>query len=116
MTQYLLAMYQPTGGSLPPEQLEPIMRDLDAVNQDLKAAGAWVFAGGLHEPSASTMVRVEDGDVLTTDGPFAEGKEHMGGFTIIDVADLDAALDWAGRIAAASTLPIEVRPFRHSRD
>jgi hypothetical protein len=116
MTQYLLAMYQPTGGSLPPEQLEPIMRDLDAVNQELRAAGAWVFAGGLHEPSASTMVRAKDGDVLTTDGPFAEGKEHMGGFTIIDVPDLDAALGWAGKIAEASTLPIEVRPFRHSRD
>ena len=116
MTQYLLAMYQPTGGSLPPEQLESIMPDLDAVTADLKAEGAWVFAGGLHEPSASTMVRAKDGDVVTTDGPFAEGKEHMGGFTVIDVADLDAALHWAGRIAEASTLPIEVRPVRHSRD
>ncbi len=116
MTQYLLAMYQPTGGSLPPERLEAIMRDLDAVTQELKAAGSWVFAGGLHEPSASTMVRTKDGEVLTTDGPFAEGKEHMGGFTIIDVPDLDAALQWAGRISEASTLPIEVRPFRHARD
>jgi hypothetical protein len=116
MPKYLLAMYQPTGATLPPERLEPIMRDLDAVNQELRAAGAWVFAGGLHEPTASTMVRVKDGDVLTTDGPFAEGKEHLGGFTIVDVPDLDAALGWAGKIAQASTLPIEVRPFRHSRD
>jgi hypothetical protein len=116
VTQYLLAMYQPTGGSLPPGRLESIMRDLDAITQQLKAAGSWVFAGGLHEPSASTMVRTKDGDVLTTDGPFAEGKEHMGGFTVIDVPDLDAALQWAGKIAEASTLPIEVRPFRHSRD
>jgi hypothetical protein len=116
MTQYLLAMYQPTGGSLPPDELEAIMRDLDAITEELKTAGSWVFAGGLHEPSASTMVRVKDGDVLTTDGPFAEAKEHLGGFTVIDVPDLDAALQWAGRIAGASTLPVEVRPFRHSRD
>ena len=116
MKQYLLSVIQPDGDPPPPEVLDPIMRDVYALRDEIKAAGAWVFAGGLHEPSASTMVRVEDGDVLTTDGPFAEGKEHMGGFTIIDVADLDAALDWAGRIAAASTLPIEVRPFRHSRD
>jgi hypothetical protein len=116
MTQYLLAMYQPTGGSLPPEKLEPIMRDLDAINQALRAENAWVFAGGLHEPDASTVVRANGSDVLMTDGPFAEGKEHLGGFTVIDVPDLDAALGWAGKIAKASTLPIEVRPFRHSRD
>ena len=116
MTQYLLAMYQPTGGTIEPEKLETIMRDLDAITQELRAEGAWVFAGGLHEPDASTVVRANGSDVLTTDGPFAEGKEHLGGFTIIDVSDLDAALGWAGKIAKASTLPIEVRPFRHSRD
>jgi hypothetical protein len=116
MTQYLLAMYQPTGGSLPPEKLEPIMRDLDAVNEELRAAGAWVFAGGLHEPGTATVVRANGSDVLMTDGPFAEGKEHLGGFTVIEAPDLDAALGWAGKIAKASTLPIEVRPFRHSRD
>ena len=59
------------------------MRDLDAVNEEIKAAGAWVFAGGLHAPSTATVVRLEDGEVLMTDGPFAEGKEHLGGFTII---------------------------------
>ena len=112
MPQYLLAMYQPTGATLPPEQLEPIMRDIGVVNDELRAAGAWVFAGGLHDPSASTVVRAEDDDVLTTDGPFAESKEHLGGFTVIDVPDLDAALRWATKIARASTLPIEVRPFR----
>src|SRR6266540_6792893 len=99
MTEYLLAVYQPTGGSIAPEQLEAITRDLDAVNQEIKAAGAWVFAGGLHEPSASTVVRAKDGDVVMTDGPFAEGKEHLGGFTIIDAPDLDAALAWAGKVA-----------------
>jgi hypothetical protein len=71
-----------------------------------------VFAGGLHPPSTATVVRVKDGDVLTTDGPFAEGKEHIGGFVVIKADDLDAALGWAGRMARATTLPIEVRPFR----
>jgi hypothetical protein len=112
MPQYLLAMYQPTGATLPHERLEPIMRDIGVVNEELRAADAWVFAGGLHDPSASTVVRAEDDDVLMTDGPFAESKEHLGGFTVIDAPDLDAALRWAGKIARASTLPIEVRPFR----
>jgi hypothetical protein len=112
MPQYLLAMYQPTGATLPPEQLEPIMRDLGVINEELREANAWVFSGGLHDPSASTVVRAKDDDVLMTDGPFAESKEHLGGFTVIDAPDLDAALRWAGKIARASTLPIEVRPFR----
>jgi len=92
MKQYLLSVYQPGGDPPPPEFLEQVGRDLDALNQELKAAGAWVFAGGLHSPSTATVVRLRDGDVLTTDGPFAEGKEHIGGFTIIRAPDLDAAL------------------------
>jgi hypothetical protein len=111
-TQYLLSMYQPEEGTPPPEILERVMRDLDAMNQELKAAGAWVFAGGLHPSSTATVVRLQDGDVLTTDGPFAEGKEHIGGFWIINAPDLDAALAWASRITRTTTLPIEVRPFR----
>jgi hypothetical protein len=95
----------------PPEVLEPIMEKVEAVNEELKAAGAWVFAGGLHHPSTATVVRVQDGDVLTTDGPFAEGKEYIGGFSIIEAPDLDAALEWGRKFAEAITLPIEVRPF-----
>ncbi len=87
-------------------------RDIDVLHQELKAAGAWVFAGGLHAPSTATVVRPRDGEVLTTDGPFAEGKEHIGGFTIIEAPDLDSALEWGRRAAQATTLPIEVRPFR----
>ena len=112
MKQYLLSIYQPDGGPPPPEVLEPILRDLDAVNQELKAAGAWVFAAGLHDASTATVLRLQNGEVLMTDGPYVEGKEHLGGFTIIQAEDLDAALEWGGKLARAITLPIEVRPLR----
>jgi hypothetical protein len=111
MKQYLLNVYQPEG-ELPAADLAEIMRDVDALDQEMRDAGVWVFAGGLHPPGSSTVVRVNDGDVLTTDGPYAEGKEHIGGFTIIKAPDLDAALDWGGRLAGATGLPIEVRPFQ----
>ena len=112
MKQYLLSIYQPDGEPPPPEVLEQVMRDVDALHEEMKAAGAWVFAGGLHPPSTATVVRLQDGDVLMTDGPFAEGKEHIGGFSIIKAPDLDAALDWGRKLARATTLPIEVRPFQ----
>jgi hypothetical protein len=113
MTQYLLTIYQPTGGVLPEGALEPIMRDTQKVKQDMKDAGVWVFAGGLHPPTTATVLRPEGGEMLTTDGPFTEAKEHVGGLTIIKAADLDEALDWGRRLAEATTLPIEVRPFQH---
>jgi hypothetical protein len=112
MTRYLLSVYQPDGDPPPPEVLQKIMGDLDVLNQEMKAAGAWVFTAGLHPASTATVVRVQNGDVLMTDGPFAEGKEHLGGFTIITAPDLDAAIEWAGKMARASTLPVEVRPFQ----
>jgi hypothetical protein len=112
MRQYLLSVYQPDGPVPAPEVLARISADLDALNAELREAGAWVFAGGLHPPSTATVVRVADGEVLVTDGPFAEGKEHIGGFTIVRAPDLDAALEWGRRLAQATTLPIEVRPFQ----
>lgn len=112
MTFYLLSIYQPDGPVPPPETLGPIMRDLEVVNKEMKAAGAWVFAGGLHPPGTATVVRVRDGQLLTTDGPFTEGKEHIGGFTVVQAADLDEALKWGAKLARAITLPIEVRPFQ----
>ena len=114
MTQYLLTIYQPDGPTPPPEVLEAVGRELHGLNQDLKSAGAWVFANGLHPPSTATVVRAQGGDLLITDGPYIEGKEHVGGFWIITAPDLDAALAWARRAARATTLPIEVRPF-HDR-
>jgi hypothetical protein len=112
MKRYLLSIYQPEGPLPAPEFLDEVGRKLDALNRDLRAAGAWVFAGGLHPPNTATVVRVREDDVLTTDGPFAEGKEHLGGFTIIQAPDLDAALAWGERLARATTLPVEVRPFQ----
>lgn len=113
MKQYLLSIVQPDGPPLAPEALEPIMRRVRALNEELKAAGAWVFTGGLHAPSTATVVRPIKEEILMTDGPFAEGKEHIGGIWIILAPDLDAALGWARKAASATTLPIEVRPFRN---
>jgi hypothetical protein len=113
MSQYLLSVIQPNAeGSHPPDNIDEIMANLDALNAEMKAAGAWVFAGGLHGPSTATVLRPRGDDVLMTDGPFAEGKEHLGGFTIVDAPDLDAALEWGRKLARATTLPIEVRPFQ----
>ena len=112
MKQYMLSIYQPDGDPPPPEILEPIMRDIDAVDAELKAAGAWVFTGGLHPPEVATVLRAADGDVLITDGPFAEGKEHIGGFWVIKAEDLDAALAWAAKATRACGGPVEVRPFQ----
>jgi len=111
MKQYLLSVITPEGDPPPPEVLEPIMRDVEAFNRDLKAAGAWVFAGGLNSPSTATVLRLQDGEVLPTDGPFAEGKEYIGGFSIVKAPDLDSALEWGRKLTRATTLPIEVRPF-----
>ncbi len=119
MKQYLLSIYQPDGPP-PPEvmaRMDQIMADLDALVQEAKAAGAWVFNGALHAPSTATVVRLKHGDLLTTDGPYAEGKEHIGGFLIVRAPDLDAALVWGRKLAdlladGANSLPVEVRPFQ----
>jgi hypothetical protein len=112
MALYLLSVYQPDGPIPPPEVLAPIMEELGVINRELQASGSWVFSGGLHPPSTATVVRVTSGETLMTDGPFTEGKEHLGGFTIIKAPDLDVALEWGRRLAKATTLPVEVRPFQ----
>jgi hypothetical protein len=111
MKHYLLSVIQPEGTPPPPEVLDKIMQDVGAFNEELRGAGAWVFAGGLHAPSTATVLRYRDGELLTTDGPFAEGKEYIGGLCLIKAPDLDAALEWGRKAARATTLPIEVRPF-----
>lgn len=113
MTQYLLSVHMVEGDETPPpEVMERAYRDVDVFNQKLKEQGAWVFAGGLHPPTTATVVRVQDGEVLTSDGPFAETKEQLGGFWIVTAPDLDAALALAAEGAAACGGAVEVRPFQ----
>ncbi len=113
MTQYLLSVYMVEGAEEPaPAEIEQMYKDVDAVNNEIKAAGAWVFAGGLHPANTATVVRVADGEILTTDGPFPETKEQLGGFWVIEAPDLDAALAWAAKATRACRAPVEVRPFQ----
>ena len=119
MQQYLLSIYQPDAAP-PPEvmaRMNEIMANVDALVQEAKQSGTWVFNGALHAPDTATVVRLQGGDELTTDGPYAEGKEHVGGFLIVEVPDLDAALEWARRLArvlgnGTDSLAVEVRPFQ----
>src|ERR1700754_213032 len=109
MKQYLLSIYQPDGDPPPPEILDPIMDGLTKLNDEMQAKGVWGFHAGMHPASTATVVRAGG---LLTDGPFTEGKEHLGGFTVINAEDLDGALVWAGRMAEIiAPLPIEVRPL-----
>lgn len=113
MAKYLLsAGGGGTGGEpMTEEQMRTAYEPIQAVEEEMKAAGAWYFSGRLHDADTATVVRVVDGDVLTTDGPFAESKEHLGGFYIIEAADLDDALRWASKVTAVVGKPIEVRAF-----
>jgi len=111
MAQYLLSIYQPDGPPPPDIDFEQMRKELDALNDDIRAAGAWVFTGGLFPVDRATVVRHSGAQVLTMDGPYIEGKEHIGGFNVVNLPDLDAALDVARRMSEATGLPIEVRPF-----
>lgn len=115
MKRYLLTIYQPDGATPPPEVLAVVMEKVEDLTREMRARGVWVFAGGLHAASTATVVRVAVGEALITDGPYVESKEHIGGFVVIDAPDLDDALEWGHKLAAATTLPIEVRPFRDER-
>ena len=113
MSQYLLSVHMVEGQAPPSaEDMERIYRQVDALNEEIRSSGAWVFAGGLHPASTATVVRAEGNEVLVTDGPFAEAKEQLGGFWIIEAADLDAALAWAKKATVACAGPVEVRPFQ----
>jgi hypothetical protein len=112
MKQYLLSIQQPDGAAPPSVDMAKVVRDVAALEHEMKEAGVWVFNGGLYPPSTATVVRVQGGEELTTDGPYAEGKEHVGGLAIIKAPDLDSALEWGRKLARATTLPIEVRPFQ----
>jgi len=114
MTHYLLSVHSVEGAAREPmtdEEMQRSHQRLRALEQDLRSTGAWVFSGRLHEPATSTVVRLSGGEVVTTDGPFVESKEHLGGFYIIQAEDLDAALAWASKVTGVINAPIEVRPF-----
>jgi hypothetical protein len=112
MKQYLLSVYHPEDYTPEPEVMAKMRADVSAVNVELQEAGAWVFAGGLYPASTATVLRVEGDDVLVTDGPFVEGKEHVGGLWVIEAPDLDSALEWGRKATRACAVPIEVRPFQ----
>ena len=112
MPRYLLSVFQEEGAEPPPpEHVETIMARVAAHQEELKAAGAWVFFGALTDASSATVVRSSEGEVSMTDGPYAEAKEQIGGFTVIEAADLDEALEWARKGSEACMWPVEVRPF-----
>ena len=113
MTQYLLSVHMVEGEPLPTdEEIQQAYKDVDAFNSELQTSGHWVFAGGLHPADTATVVSVKDGEVITTDGPFAETKEQLGGFWVIEATDLDAALALAAKATVACKAPVEVRPFQ----
>ena len=114
MTHYLLSVHSVEGEARDPmteEEMRQFMERVGVLEEEMKSAGAWVFGGALHDPDTATVARVSDNEVLTTDGPFAESKEHLGGFYIIEAEDLDAALSWAAKTADCVKTAIEVRPF-----
>lgn len=115
MPEYLLSVWHDDDygdADFADPEIQRRMAQTGAFNEELMAAGAWVFGNGLHSKSSATVVRANDGDVSMTDGPYAESKEQMGGFWVIEAADLDAALEWAGKATVACEDPVEVRPFQ----
>lgn len=113
MSQYLMSVYYVEGEEAPREDvIKQMYADVDALNTRMQEEGAWVFAGGLQTPDIATVVSSRNGEVLTTDGPFPEAKEQIGGFWVIDAANLDEALEWAREATIACRGPVEVRPFQ----
>ena len=116
MSQYLLSTYavegEVSGAPTAPEEMQGFMERVIALEAEMEESGTFAFGGALHSADTATVVRSSDGDVVMTDGPFAESKEHIAGFYIINADDLDAALAWADKVSKATNHPIEVRPFR----
>jgi hypothetical protein len=119
MTRYMLSVRSAQGEVREPmsaEEMQHSWQQISILEAEMKSKGAWVFSGRLHGPETVTVVRVANGEILTTDGPFAEAKEHLGGFYIINAEDLDAALAWASKVTRAIGAPIEVWPFADFAD
>lgn len=116
MSQYLLSTYTDSEGAPAapgsPEEMQAFIGRVIALEADMTSSGTFLFGGALHGPDAATVVRAADADMLMTDGPFVEAKEHIAGFYVIEAVDLDEALAWARRVVDAIRRPIEVRPFQ----
>lgn len=114
MTQYLLAVHTVEGQAnyVSEDEMQAAFKATGELNDEMQEKGVWVFGRGLHPADSATVVRVNNGEVLTTDGPFAEAKEQLGGFWVIECEDLDAALAWAAKATVACAQPVEVRPFQ----
>jgi hypothetical protein len=115
MAQYLMSVWHDgdySAADLDEADMQRMFAQVGAFNEELERAGAWVFGGGLQPNSTATVLRAADGQVSMTDGPYAESKEQMGGFWVIEAPDLDAALDWASKGATACEGPVELRPFQ----
>jgi hypothetical protein len=116
MAQYLLTTYSVEGEAPPSmteEEMQQMGKEMEVLNEEMRAAGAWVFGGALDGPETATVMDNAGGDAVTTDGPFVESKEYLGGFYIVEADDLDDALKWASKTSALIRKPIEVRPFMH---
>ena len=113
MPQYMLSVHSVEGQPVPTaDVMQQMYADVDVVNKEMMSAGTWVFGGGLEAHTTASVVSAKDGDIVVTDGPFVEGKEHIGGFWVIKCADLDEALAWARKATVACRGPVEVRPFQ----
>lgn len=113
MTQYLMSVIHDWDNmGLSEEEMQESFRQTEAFNTELEQSGHWVFVGGLTHPSNATVVDGRKGQTIVTDGPYAEVKEQLGGFWVVEAADLDEALDLAAKASAACMHPVEVRPFQ----
>lgn len=114
MNTYLLSVHSAPNqscGDMPPEEMQAAMQRIETLEADMKSSGTWMFSARLTDASSATVVAAKDGEVLTTDGPYVESKEHIAGFYIIQATDLDSALAWATKVSTCVGQPIEVRPF-----
>ena len=118
MTQYLMSVHgnEEMYAAVPPEEMQKMYAQVDVFNAELIRVGAFVFGGGLNPASTATVVTSKNGETVTTDGPYMDTKEHIGGFWVITAPDLDAALVWAAKASAACMSPVEVRPFQAEPD
>jgi hypothetical protein len=119
MSRYLLSVHMVEGEApqaMTEEEMQQSMQQIGTLEKEMESSGAWVSSARLHGPESASVVRVSRGKVTTTDGPFTETKEQLGGFYIIEAADLDEALSWASKVTQVINTPVEVRPFADYAD